>query len=115
MTAVGILGVPGILNGIAVLADEQTPDPDSVTPGIVGFIVTFLIALVTLLLVIDMVRRVRRVNYRAQVREELEAEAAAAAAADGSVADTGRAGTATPDEGTGRPDGSGAPDGPRQA
>lgn len=115
MTAVGILGLPSILSGIAVLADEQTPDPDSVTPGIVGFIVTFLIALVTLLLVIDMVRRVRRVNYRAQVREELEAEAAAAAAADGSVANTGGAGTTTPDDGIGRPDGSGRPDDPRQA
>ncbi|MFB2556550.1 hypothetical protein [Herbiconiux liangxiaofengii] len=78
------------LHGLAVLADEQTPDPDSVTPGIVGFIVTFLIAVATLLLVIDMVRRVRRVNYRAQVREELEAELAAKeAAGEGPVAPSG--------------------------
>lgn len=60
-----------------LLADDTTPDPDTVTPGVVGFIVTFLVAAVTVLLVIDMVRRVRRVNYREQVRAELEEELAA--------------------------------------
>jgi TRAP-type C4-dicarboxylate transport system permease small subunit len=78
LTTAGALG--------ALIADERIPDPDSVTPGIIGFIVTFGIAIVTLLLVIDMVRRVRRVNLRAQVREELEAEIAARdAAADGTA------------------------------
>ncbi|MDO9397990.1 MAG: hypothetical protein Q7T71_15700, partial [Herbiconiux sp.] len=58
---------------------------DQVTPGIIGFIVTFGVALVTVLLVVDMVRRVRRVTYREQVRDELEAELAEqnAAKADG--------------------------------
>jgi hypothetical protein len=84
---------------IALLADVTTPDPDSVTPGVVGFIVTFGVAAVTLLLVIDMVRRVRRVNYRAQVREELAAEIAAnetgrSAAGSAGVAPAG-AGSAT--------------------
>ena len=65
----------------AVAAEENTPDPDQVTPGVVGFIATFFVAGVTVLLVIDMVRRVRRVNYRAQVREQLEAEVAARDAA----------------------------------
>ncbi|MEJ3404647.1 hypothetical protein WDJ51_07880 [Rathayibacter sp. YIM 133350] len=51
-----------------------TPDEDTVTPGIVGFIITFLIAAATVLLILDMVRRVRRTNYRAQVRERLTAE-----------------------------------------
>jgi large-conductance mechanosensitive channel len=60
-----------------VLADTTTPDPDTVTPGVIGFIVTFLVMAVTVLLVIDMVRRVRRVNYREQVRAELEEELAA--------------------------------------
>ena len=59
-----------------LLADDTTPDPDTVTPGVVGFIVTFLVAAVTVLLVIDMVRRVRRVNYREQMRAELEQELA---------------------------------------
>ncbi len=51
-------------------------DPNQVTPGVIGFAVTFLIAIVTVLLVIDMTRRVRRIRYRAEVREQLEAEAA---------------------------------------
>jgi hypothetical protein len=55
-----------------------TGDEDLVTPGIVGFIITFLIALATVFLVIDMVRRVRRTRYREEIREKLEAEAAAA-------------------------------------
>ncbi|SDZ35666.1 hypothetical protein [Herbiconiux ginsengi] len=68
----------------SVLADDAvTPDPDTVTPGIIGFIVTFLVAIVTVLLIIDMVRRVRRVNYRDQVRQELEAELAAKNAVEG--------------------------------
>ncbi|WP_291055164.1 hypothetical protein [Herbiconiux sp.] len=76
------------LVGSVLAEDVTTPDPDTVTPGIIGFIVTFMVMAVTLLLVIDMVRRVRRVNYRAQVQEELQAEiaerdAAAAAAASG--------------------------------
>lgn len=51
-------------------------DPNLITPGVVGFAVTFLIALAAVLLAVSMVRRVRRVTYRAEVREELEAEAA---------------------------------------
>ena len=49
-------------------------DPNIVTPGVVGFAVTFLIAVATLLLVIDMTRRIRRVRYREEIREELVAE-----------------------------------------
>ena len=52
-------------------------DPNIVTPGVIGFAVTFLIALATVFLVIDMTRRIRRVRYREEVREELEAEQAA--------------------------------------
>lgn len=57
-------------------------DPNIVTPGVIGFAVTFLIALATVFLVIDMTRRIRRVRYREEVREELEAEQAAAAEAE---------------------------------
>lgn len=69
----------------AWLADvTPTPSPspalneDLVTPGVVGFVVTFLIAVATLLLVIDMTRRIRRVRYRAEVQEQLDAEQARA-------------------------------------
>lgn len=75
---------------VTVLADVTTPDPDTVTPGIIGFVATFGIALITLFLIIDMVRRVRRVNYRAQVREELEAELAAQSAKDAAGPDAER-------------------------
>jgi len=62
--------------GTLLLADKDF-DENSVTPGWVGFAVTFGVAAVTVLIVIDMVRRVRRVRYRAEIREQLEAERAA--------------------------------------
>jgi flagellar biosynthesis/type III secretory pathway M-ring protein FliF/YscJ len=57
-----------------VRAAEEEFDPDTVTPGIWGFVLTFVVMVVVVLLVLDMVRRIRRVNYRAEVREQLEAE-----------------------------------------
>ena len=58
-----------------------TPDPDfdpnTVTPGVVGFLVFFLIALATLLLCLDVVRRIRRTTYRAEIKARLDAEVAA--------------------------------------
>ena len=56
--------------------------PDQVTPGLLGFLLTAFIVVLTALLIVDMVRRIRRVRYRAQVEEE-RAAAAEAAAADG--------------------------------
>ncbi|HEV7742859.1 MAG TPA: hypothetical protein VGO65_10600 [Pseudolysinimonas sp.] len=49
-------------------------DEDLVTPGIWGFVLTIGVIIAVILLILDMVRRIRRVNYRAQVRERLEAE-----------------------------------------
>ncbi|MEO6506001.1 MAG: hypothetical protein ABIW36_05045 [Terrimesophilobacter sp.] len=49
-------------------------DPNSVTPTWVGFLATFLVAAVTILLMFDMTRRVRRARYRGEIREKLEAE-----------------------------------------
>lgn len=63
------------VTGLMRFADQPQFDPDTVTPGFVGFIATFGVAAIVILLVIDMVRRIRRVNYRAQVREQLEREA----------------------------------------
>ena len=64
-----------------VLLVTPTPDPDfdpnTVTPGVVGFAVFFLIAVATLLLCLDVVRRIRRTTYRAQIKERLDAELAA--------------------------------------
>ncbi|MET4780876.1 hypothetical protein [Glaciihabitans sp. UYNi722] len=59
-----------------------TPQPNfdetSVTPGWVGFAITFGVAAIVVLLCIDLVRRVRRVRYRGEIREQLEAERATA-------------------------------------
>ncbi len=49
-------------------------DPNSVTPGVVGFVITLFVALAVLLIIADMTRRVRRVRYRAMVNEKLDAE-----------------------------------------
>lgn len=53
-------------------------DDDQVTPGVIGFIVTGVFAVLVLLLVVDMVRRMRGVRFREEVRERLDAEEAAA-------------------------------------
>jgi hypothetical protein len=57
---------------------DEGLDPNTVTPGVAWFIVTFLFAVVVVLLVIDMVRRTRRVSHRAAVNAKLDAEEAAA-------------------------------------
>jgi hypothetical protein len=83
-------GKPMLVVPVAVvLAGEEEFDPNTVTPGIWGFVVTFLLMVVVVLLILDMVRRIRRTNYRAQVRELLDAEArdAELGEADGQVVD----------------------------
>lgn len=53
-------------------------DPTIVTPGVWGFIITFAVVIAVVLLVVDMVRRTRRVTYRAAVNDKLDAEERAA-------------------------------------
>ena len=65
---------------------DATPSPvptsnvneDLVTPGVWGFAITAVVMLAVILLIFHMVRRMRRLNYRAEIRQRLEAEAAAA-------------------------------------
>lgn len=59
-----------------ILAVEEI-DPNQVTPGVEGFIATGLFAVVSLLLLLDMVRRIRRVRYREEARVNIDAEEAA--------------------------------------
>lgn len=79
-----MLGALGRLQGFV---SENTPppefDPNTVTPGAWGFAAIFLVAVATVLLGLDMVRRVRRTTYRAQIQEKLQAEAAAREANEG--------------------------------
>jgi hypothetical protein len=72
---------------LVALSQTETPVPmpgfdgneDLVTPTWVGFLMTFLVAVATLLLVLDMTKRIRRTRYREEIRAKLAAEAAAAA------------------------------------
>lgn len=49
-------------------------DTTTVTPGVAGFIAIFLVAAAIVLLLLDMTRRVRRVRYRGEIGELLDAE-----------------------------------------
>lgn len=53
-------------------------DPNLVTPGPWGFAIMAVIGIAVILLIADMLRRIRRVNYREEIREQLDAEEAAA-------------------------------------
>jgi uncharacterized membrane protein len=88
---------------LIALAASPAPSPslrpglsqDQVTPGLLGFLLTAFIVVLTALLIVDMVRRIRRVRYRAQVEEERQAAAEAADIArdDASNGNAGRADT----------------------
>ncbi len=65
----------------------STVDPNLVTPGPWGFVVIAFVAVAVILLVWDMMRRIRRGRVRADIREELEAEQQAAAAVEATDVD----------------------------
>lgn len=62
----------------AVTTPSPTPtaefDPNTVSPGPVGFVAIFFVAVAVLLLMVDMTRRIRRTRYREEIRGRLEAE-----------------------------------------
>lgn len=64
------------------LASTPPPDfdPNTVTPGPWGFLAILLVAIGTVLLGFDMVRRIRRTTYRVEIQAKLQAEVAAAEA-----------------------------------
>ena len=73
-----------ILAAILAATPSPTPTLDPAetfySPGTIGFLLTFFVAGAAVLLIFDMVRRVRRVRYRAEIQEKLEAEASEAKA-----------------------------------
>lgn len=98
MSGVGTAATQLATRGGHLLAETPSDGQDftavTVSPGLPGFIVVFLIAVALVLLVLDMSRRVRRIQARERVEErhrleeeELRAEQDAA----GSSADSGDA------------------------
>lgn len=59
---------------IADAVRAAAENPDLVTPGVWGFVITFGVAVVVVLLIMDMVRRIRRVRYRDDIARKLDAE-----------------------------------------
>lgn len=84
----------------------MTVDPAVVTPGLAGFVAIAVVAIAVVLLLIDMLRRIRRGRYRAQIAEELDAEEQARAAEE--AAEVERAAGAVDDGGDDRAGGSDA-------
>lgn len=78
-----------ILLGAALAAEETEFDESVVTPGVLGFVVTALFAVAVILLGADLVRRIRRNQYRAEIQEELAAEIAERDAAENGAAGGG--------------------------
>ncbi len=81
-------------------------DANQVTPGVIGFAATVLVAVAVMLLMWDFNRRVRRINDRAHIKERIEAELAEREAEHGRVADAA-GGTAAAEASPQQPD---APD-----
>ncbi|MCX6497719.1 MAG: hypothetical protein NTU93_02825 [Arthrobacter sp.] len=90
------------------LATSPAPEPspslrpgldlDQVTPGLLGFLLTAFIVVLTAVLIVDMVRRIRRVRYRAQVEEERGVTEDAGVPGAG-LPEAGRPGTGLPGAG----------------
>ncbi|MFG6445189.1 hypothetical protein ACFXP7_07630 [Microbacterium sp. P06] len=68
---------------LAVATPEPSaPPPELVTPGPWGFAAIAFVAVAVFVLVWDMLRRIRRGNYRQAVNEELDAAEAQAKASE---------------------------------
>lgn len=79
-------------------------DPSQVTPGVLGFLMTLLLAVAVIFLVRDFNRRNRRLRYRAEYAERRAAEERAGGYAvadtDADAVRTDRTGTGTAGTGT---------------
>lgn len=64
-------------------------DPSSVTPGTLGFLATLFVVVLVIFLIRDMVKRIRRVRYTAEV-EQARAQRAADGLPPAGAADAGQ-------------------------
>ena len=60
-----------------ILRTEDEAEKISASPGTVGWVFTFAIAVIVGLLIADMVRRIRKVRYRDEIQQEISEEQAA--------------------------------------
>lgn len=66
-----------LLNQLVWIAEEKGDlDPDTVSPGIAGFFAVALLAVAIILLGFNLVKRLRRNAYRAEIREDIANELA---------------------------------------
>ena len=84
---------------------SETPAPGEViiddtwySPGVVGFLATFGLAAASLLIIWDLVRRIRRVRYRAEIAELLDQEQASTSESNTSYGSTGKPDRPAPPE-----------------
>lgn len=62
-------GLAGGLGPNPVPDGPRELDPDTVTPGVVGFLATAAVVLVSILLIVNLVHRMRRIRHRAALQE----------------------------------------------
>ncbi|SDH84391.1 hypothetical protein [Agrococcus jejuensis] len=85
---------------LAMLAQAAPAyDPESVTPGVIGFAATAIVAIAVCFLLFDMNRRVRRLKYREEVRAEIAAEQAGSAEDATGEADSSVSEATAPEQG----------------
>jgi hypothetical protein len=67
------------MNLLALITKTATDEPTAVStsPGTLGWVFTFSLAVAALVLIWDMVRRIRKMRYRAEIQEEISEEEAA--------------------------------------
>ena len=69
------------MNLLSFLRTEGDPTQSdgaiATSPGILGWVFTFLMAVAAGFLIYDMVRRIRKIRYREEIREEISEEEAA--------------------------------------
>jgi len=61
------------------------PDPDTVSPGFLGFAVMFLLAIATVLLIRSMVAHLRKVRYLPEPEDETPTKAPGASGSTGAA------------------------------
>ena len=89
----------------ATPAPTETADPANTwySPGTIGFVMTFIVVVAAVALIFDMVRRVRRVRYRAEIQAKLDAEVGESLGESGSKPATAKPAAAKPKASTTRP------------